>query len=212
MRVVLPVPLLLLTGFVVLDIRTDRICEQQIQASALAPEWERHGPTRAALIGDSWAAADGIHPAYPALVARALDLDMRVSAVGGTGYTNGGACGGKSFQSRVHTVPDDARLVILAGGLNDTGSDGDDLSSALRRVVAAVHLQAPAARIVVLGVPRVPLLDDRRTERADGILRSASGTAFVDVRGWSIPTLPDRIHPTPSGHREYARHIVAALR
>lgn len=210
MRLVVPVPLLMLGGLFVLDAHFGKVCEAQTRASALAPEWQHRGDTKAALLGDSWAVGDGTYPAFPALLADTLHLDLRVSAVGGTGYLNGGACGGQNFATRVDTVPTDAQIVFLAGGLNDSG-EVDNLTEEASAVAAAVLDQAPGAKIVVFGVPRVPLLDDEQTARADQALRSTDGVIFLDVREWEIPTLPDRIHPTAEGQREYAELLVAAI-
>lgn len=209
-RVVLPVPVLLVVALVGVAQHGRSLCHEQTRMSALAPEREDHGTTRAALIGDSWAVGDTVHPAYPRLLAQRLRLDLQVSAIGGTGYLNGGACGGESFATRVDTVPPDAGVVFLAGGLNDTGEDPDELGAAVRDLVAAVERRAPGAQIVLLGVPRVPLLADEDTGRADDVLREqSSDAAFVDAHAWRIPTLPDRIHPTAEGHREYAGLVAA---
>ena len=212
-RVVLPVPVLLVATLVGVAQHGRSVCEEQTRMSALAPEREDHGTTRAALIGDSWAVGDTVHAAYPGLLAARLRLDLRVSAIGGTGYLNGGACGDESFATRVATVPRDAEVVFLAGGLNDTGEDPDELRAAVRDLVARVRRRAPEAEVVVLGVPRVPLLADEDTGRADDVLREgSSGATFVDAHAWRIPTLRDRIHPTPEGQRQYADLVAATAR
>ena len=183
-------------------------CQLQVADAGQALERDTHGITRAVLIGDSWATGAGI---YPDRLARQLGLDLHVAAVGGTGYLNPGACGGREFLSRAWEVPQDAELVILAGGVNDVHQDPDVLAAAVRSVIAAVHGRAPGARIVVLGVPRVLLLSDEATGAVDDVLEQVAGAAFVDVRGWDISTLPDRIHPDPAGAREYADRIASAI-
>lgn len=211
MGVVAPVPALLLAGMVWLDHRADSWCDAQIASSAWAPEWEHRGPIKAALIGDSWAVGDGENPAFPGLVAEALDLDLRVSAVGGTGYLNEGPCGGQPFAARVDTIPADAEWVILAGGVNDTGRP-DDIHTAVDDLIEAVRERAPEAKVVVLGVPRVRLVPSDATEQADGVLQHVDADAFVDVRVEEVEIGADDIHPTPAGQRQYADLIVDALR
>jgi lysophospholipase L1-like esterase len=211
LAVVLPLPLLLVVGLGAAQLRAERICEQQARTSALAPAWWHHGSTRAALIGDSWAVGDNENPAYPELVAKALRLDMRVSAVGGTGFVNDGACGGESFATRVSTIPRDARLIILAGGLNDTGEDGGAIAESVEHLISRARQAAPQARVVVVGVPDVPLLDTSATSRVDGILRSSSADLFLDVRDAHVSVSADDIHPSAEGQLEYADRLIAGL-
>jgi hypothetical protein len=100
---------------------------------------------------------------------------------------------------------------VLAGGVNDANTDSDILAAAVRDVIAAVHSRAPGARIVVLGVPRVLLLDDEATADVDGVLLEVAGDAFITVRGWDISMSPDRIHPDDAGARAYAAEVAAVI-
>jgi lysophospholipase L1-like esterase len=184
-------------------------CRLQLADQDTALRRADHGATSAALIGDSWSTGAGV---FPDRLAERLGLDLSVEAVGGTGFLNPGACGGHTFATRVPHIPADTRLVVLAGGINDYDDPG--LEAAVRDVVDAVQLRAPSARVVVLGVPRVPLLADDLTDPVDQTLEEVAveeGAEFVDVRPWTITTLPDRIHPDPAGARAYADQVAAAL-
>jgi lysophospholipase L1-like esterase len=185
------------------------VCRLQLADQDTAPRRTTHGATSAALIGDSWSGGAGV---FPNRLAERLGLDLRVAAFGGSGYINPSACGGRTFGNRVARIPVDARLVVLAGGINDSGYP--NLAAAVRDLIEAVHDRAPAAQVVVLGVPRVPLFADELTDPVDQTLEEVAaerGALFVDVRPWTITTLPDRIHPDPAGARAYADQVAAAL-
>jgi lysophospholipase L1-like esterase len=185
------------------------VCRLQLADHQTAPRRADHGTTPAALIGDSWSAGAGV---FPDRLAQHLGLDLRVAAFGGSGYINPSACGGHPFAARVARIPADAQLVVLAGGINDSGYP--NLAAAVRDLIEAVHDRAPAAQVVVLGVPRVPLFADELTDPVDQTLEEVAaerGALFVDVRPWTITTLPDRIHPDPAGARAYADQVAAAL-
>jgi lysophospholipase L1-like esterase len=185
------------------------VCRLQLADQDTAPKRATHGNVPAALIGDSWSAGAGV---FPDRLAQHLGLDLRVAAFGGSGYVNPSACGGHPFAARVARIPADARLVVLAGGINDSGYP--NLAAAVRDLIDAVQLRAPAAQVVVLGVPRVPLLADELTDHVDQTLEQVAteqGAVFVDVRPWTITTLPDRIHPDPAGARAYAERVAAAI-
>lgn len=183
-------------------------CQLQIDDAAKAPQRVGSGEGSAVLIGDSWATMEGI---YPRELADRLDVELQMAAVGGTGYVNGGACGGRAFISRVYQIPKDADLVILAGGVNDGGAPKDMMSKAVAQTIAAARSRAPGVKVVVVGVPRVPLLEDDVTGAVDEVLAASDADLFVDVRGWDISTLPDGIHPDAGGAREYGRLLAQAI-
>lgn len=163
------------------------------------------------MLGDSWSTGSG-SVAWPQLMADELHLDLRVASFGGSGYVNGSACGDQSFATRVNEIPVDSEVVVIAGGVNDTAVDPQELESAARSLIDEVTDRAPNAELVVLGVPRVGLISDDETARADAALQLAAGEAFVDVRGWDIELLADRIHPSEAGHASYGGHIAAVVR
>jgi lysophospholipase L1-like esterase len=183
-------------------------CQLQVDDADQAPKRVEFGKVSAVLIGDSWATGEGI---YPRELAVRLEVNLHVAAVGGTGYVNPGACGGREFISRVWEIPQDARMVVLAGGVNDVGVPEDALAAGVRATIAATRSRAPGARIVVVGVPRVLLLEDESTGAVDDVLADAGADLFVDVRGWDISLLPDRIHPDPAGAEEYGRLLGEAI-
>lgn len=195
----------------VADERREKTCRLQRSDAESTLNWQHRGATKAAVIGDSWSTGSGAF-SWPQVVADELDLNLRVAAFGGSGYVNGSACGDQTFSARVDDVPPDAVLVIIAGGVNDARGDPELLADAARSLLDELAARAPNAEVFVLGVPRVGLIPDEETARADAALQDAVGESFIDVRGWQVDLLADRIHPSVAGHAFYGQQVAAAVR
>lgn len=103
--------------------------------------------------------------------------DVSVSAVATTGWTTAGFCGERrNYMSRVATIPVDADVVLIEGGLNDVESD--DLQRHAAATLAAIRKRAPAAEIVVVAPPHVR---ERRRGDTERVTRQL-GVAAADAR------------------------------
>lgn len=170
------------------------------------------GPLRIAVIGDSYAAGDTLADRTDAWVngfAAETDATVTVLAEGGTGFTNPGFCGDNTFGSRVdrvaETKPD---LVIIEGGLNDTGASADDEQTAVRSVLRGLG----AFDVVMVGPVAVPAVTGEA--KVDAWLEKAAGSAnvrYVSALRWDIDLGPDDKHPSAEGHAEFARRLSAAI-
>ncbi|NQW91384.1 SGNH/GDSL hydrolase family protein [Curtobacterium sp. VKM Ac-2861] len=137
------------------------------------------------------------------------DATVTVLAEGGTGFTNPGFCGDNTFGSRVdrvaETKPD---LVIIEGGLNDTGASADDEQTAVRSVLRGLG----AFDVVMVGPVAVPAVTGEA--KVDAWLEKAAGSAnvrYVSALRWDIDLGPDDKHPSAEGHAEFARRLSAAI-
>jgi lysophospholipase L1-like esterase len=170
------------------------------------------GPRRITVIGDSYAAGDTLADRSDAWVddfAAETDATVTVLAEGGTGFTNPGFCGDNAFGSRVDriaaTKPD---LVIIEGGLNDTGASADDERTAVRSVLRGLG----AFDVVMVGPVAVPAVTGEA--RVDAWLEKAAGSAkvrYVSALRWDIDLGADDKHPSARGHTEFARRLAAAI-
>lgn len=170
------------------------------------------GPLRITVIGDSYAAGDTLADRTDAWVddfAAEADATVTVLAEGGTGFTNPGFCGDNTFGSRVDriaaTKPD---LVIIEGGLNDTGASAEDEQTAVHSVLRGLG----AFDVVVVGPVAVPAVTGEA--KVDASLEKAAGSAkvrYVSALRWDIDLGADDKHPSARGHREFARRLAAAI-
>lgn len=171
------------------------------------------GERSVVVIGDSYGQGSGLddprEQSWSTLAGRQAGWTTHVDAVGSTGFTNEGYCGGQEFAARVDAAlaqtPD---LVIVQGGLNDDTADSAALSrqagDLLRRLNAV-----PA--VAVIGPPDVPA---RQHEAAtDAVLREATkaaGRRYISMLDVPMSLLPDQLHMTPEGHEQFAALVVAA--
>lgn len=175
------------------------------------------GPgTRVAFLGDSYTSGYALtdpQGGYAYVLARAVGWRAAVDAFPGSGFTTDAMCPGERYAQRVDRIPADAALVLVQGGLNDVhGVTG--VGDAAGALLDLVHARVPAAAVVVVGPPLVSGLDGStlRVVAAD-LARAAAahGATFVDPTTWSLPYLPDGVHLTPAGHRQFAGLLGAQL-
>ena len=197
------------------------------------------GPLKLALVGDSYLNGKGAPEGkgMGAVLTRRLDADLANFAEGGTGWADDGpdAPATGSYDEHAEEVlasrPD---LVVVAGGYNDHAAINkqlltyDDVATNARSLLTRLS-KAQGVRTVVFGPfwvngePPMSLLLMRdvlqtEAERAglewvdpiaegwiNGDRRDKTGNAAVFIRR-------DRIHPTPQGHRYFARRMAKAIR
>jgi acyl-CoA thioesterase-1 len=191
---------------------------RRITAQLRSPEAsEVPGPgTRVAIVGDSYTSGYGLADAqdgYAYVLSRALGWRAAVDGFPGSGFTNGGACPDERYAERIGRIPADAALVLVEGGLNDV-KDPSEVPAAADQLLAAVHARVPSAVVVVVGPPPVPGLDRSAVGTVSAVLAASSAAhraTLVDTSAWPLPYLPDGIHLTAAGHRDFARFLGAEL-
>jgi acyl-CoA thioesterase-1 len=170
----------------------------------------RSGP-RVLVLGDSWSV--GLRLAHPdeSWPAQLQGERVRVDGFSGSGYAaKASPCAGASFAQRARQAARrDYDLVIVQGGLNDVDRSPAEIRTGVRAVLAAfegtrVVLIGPAsAPSRAVGVPRVEALLADEAQRA--------GVRFVAASDLALPYLPDRLHLTATGHREFGEFVAAAV-
>lgn len=159
---------------------------------------------------------------WPALVAGALDADLRLHAAGGAGYVNGSKARDETFLDQVRGAPEpDADVVVVFGSRNDKFLPVADVKAQAVAVFAAVRSQSPSAELVVVG----PAWDDDvppdelfMTRDAVASAAADAGALFVDplAEEWLLdrPALigTDGVHPTDAGHAYLAGLFEPLLR
>ncbi|GAB7006271.1 hypothetical protein JCM18899A_37440 [Nocardioides sp. AN3] len=164
-----------------------------------------------AVIGDSWSVGYKLtHPdrAWPSR----LRGRVRVDGFSGSGFSAGASpCGAVSYAMRVGTTRG-ADLVVVEGGLNDY----DQSFAAVRAGFDLLLSRLRGRHVVVFGPAPAPLrlTGARRVDGWLAALSRAQGVDYVSSIGLThLPYLPDRLHLTPAGQREYgafvARHLPA---
>jgi acyl-CoA thioesterase-1 len=164
-----------------------------------------HGATTV-VIGDSYSAGLGLsHPGRN----WASELPGRVHVFGfsGSGFSAGAsACRSVAYADRApQALALHPSLVVIEGGLNDFDQPTADIRAGFRRLLNEVgHLP-----VLVVGPPPAPLRG-RRAARVDAILRAEavrSGTPYLSMIGDRFSYLPDRLHLTPAGHRQFGNVV-----
>ncbi len=171
-----------------------------------------HGAKRITVIGDSYSTGDTLADRAEAWVddfAVEQNATLSVLAQGGTGYTNAGFCGDSTFSTRVSRVSaTDPQLVIVEGGLNDTGATEGDERTAAERVLRSLR----GYDVVVVGPVDVPVLKgEASVDRALSGAARAEGAHYVSALDWPIALGPDKKHPSVDGHAEFAKRVLAAI-
>src|SRR3954453_18349566 len=169
------------------------------------------GPGRPVLvIGDSYSAGLGLADAAASWPAR-LPGSVHVAGFSGSGFSPGGSeCRGVSFADR---APGALRggtghgLVVVEGGLNDFDQPDAAIEAGFARLMAELR----GHRVVIVG-PVSPPPRAGGVPRGDALLASLArryGAGYVRTSAWALPSLDDRLHLTPAGHRAFGDAVAA---
>lgn len=186
------------------------------------------GQVRALFFGDSLMSGAGARPARPVMArvaARQLGWDVTVDAVGGTGYTTGGARGAPYLErlARPGVLSAPYDVVLLEGGTNDWSADAATMRERTTATVAYVRSRLPTATIVLMGAYNPPgeKYDGRRVT-IDAVIRAVAVeqqlTFFSPISGrWTAGQgsrflCPDGLHPSTYGYGVMGARLTAALR
>lgn len=169
------------------------------------------GTLRVTVLGDSYVAGDGLPDRslrWANELAELMDATVTIDAIGGSGYVNGG-CTDEPFTTRAHILNESADIVLVAGGLNDTGASAADFLAAVDETLRDIR---STATVYVVGPTHTPthgpvLWMDRVLESA----ASAHSVGYIRTLAWRLPYLGDGVHLTVGGHRLYAHNIAAVL-
>ncbi|MEV4257614.1 SGNH/GDSL hydrolase family protein [Spirillospora sp. NPDC049652] len=185
-------------------------------------------------LGDSYTVGEkGVQPetTYAAATARLLGWQVIVGGRSGTGFVNPGAKNnpfGKLFEDQLGWRPAPA-LLIVSGGHNDAKFPPAQASDGALALLQKVRARWPRTRIVLVGPLwgsdhpsagalavrdglrtvagqfKVPFIDPLAERWITGDRDEGTGNAPRFVK-------PDRVHPTPDGHRYLATRLAEDLR
>ena len=189
-------------------------CERFVAGSAERAALVTGSGTETLVIGDSWAAGLGLADLGDSWPTR-LPGRVQVASFSGSGFSHGASeCGDVSFASRASAaLTPTTELVVVEGGLNDFDRTDAEIAAGFARLAAALGEAVSERRVVVVGPAPAPSRADavRRVDGLLGQLAEAAGWEYVSAYGWGLGYLPDQLHLTPEGHREFGDLVAAAL-
>lgn len=171
------------------------------------------GSKRVAVLGDSYAAGEKLHDrsdGWAFQLGRGEGWTVLVDGIGNTGFTSGGFCGDQAFGTRAQAIKDlRPDLLIVQGGLNDTGAEPEAVEAGADALLDEVHAMPD---VVVIGPMLAPAREG--VEDTDAALSAAAAKhsrRYISSLDWGLPLLPDNLHLTEAGHVEYAQRVAAIL-
>lgn len=180
----------------------------QARSAARASVVTGSGPP-VVVIGDSYAMGSGLdNPArsWPAY----LDGRVRVDGFAGSGFSrSAGPCRGVAYADRVGALSRWPGTVVVEGGLNDYDVPSAQIEASARRLLGRL-----AGRdVVIVGPAAAParLAAARRVDAVLARVTAAAGAPYISTTSWDLAYLPDRLHLTAQGHRDFGRRVAAAL-
>ncbi|MBB2909256.1 lysophospholipase L1-like esterase [Streptosporangium becharense] len=177
------------------------------------------------ILGDSFTVGSGpvrAWDAYAALAARELGWQPVIAGASGTGYVNPGRVRRTFRQSFLRELswrpePD---LLLISGGRNDRRIGAGRIRAAAVDLLELARRTWPDTRIAVIGPIWMTEAPGWAYRVRDAVATATdeAGVPFLDPlepRGgrWGRGTvLPDRVHPTATGHARLAGWMTATLR
>jgi acyl-CoA thioesterase-1 len=163
---------------------------------------------RVVVIGDSWSVGYKLTDPDRSWPSR-LPGRVRVDGFSGSGFSaDASPCGAVSYATRTRSARG-ADLVVVEGGLNDY----DQSYAAVRSGFDLLLSRLKGHAVVVFGPAPAPRREagSRRVDRWLAGLSESAGVDYVSSIHLRLPYLPDRLHLTPAGHREYGDFVAAHL-
>ncbi|WIE74852.1 SGNH/GDSL hydrolase family protein [Curtobacterium sp. MCSS17_007] len=191
--------------------------------SATGRAWDHAPGARIVVIGDSVSGGHGLSPeqAWPALLARTERWQLTNLSCDGAGVVAEGdpdTCA-SAYPGLVQRAVDlRPRVVFVQASSNDLGQDDAEVTSATDRLVALVHRDLPAARVVGLSAVWNEQDPPAQLTTISHALRRAvrrDGGTYVDV-GQPLAGHPewmqsDDVHPTARGQRALEAGVIDAF-
>jgi lysophospholipase L1-like esterase len=178
-----------------------------------------------AVVGNDFAAGIGenLRAAFPEQLGPDIGYRMAVSASIGAGYLNRGEDGFGPYSALLANLdlPQlHPSIVLVQGGYNDTGADPFALAAAVVSLIQAIHQQAPAATVAVMGAfddnivgPLSPAVEAANSTILDAARSVSPKPAIIDplTDEWQFQRTADGLHPTAAGDQVIASYIATAL-
>jgi len=174
------------------------------------------------ILGDSISAGYGVAPeeAYPSLLQDKIDqagLPWHVINAGVSGDTSAGGLGRIDWLLRQKV---DVLLLELGGNDGLRGLSPESTEKNLQAIINKTRSKYPEVKILIAGM-RMPasmgVEYTRRFEETFSSLAQKNKTAFLPfllegIAGKPELNQPDRIHPTPAGHKIVAENVWKVLK
>lgn len=188
---------------------SDRCARFAASSAARADLVTGSGP-EVLVVGDSWSAGLGLADPVDSWPTR-LPGRVRVAGFSGSGFSRDASpCGDVSFAARAGgALTTSTGLVVVEGGLNDFDRTDAEISAGFARLERVLG----SHRVVVVGPAAAPSRADavRRVDALLARLTDAAGWEYVATYGWELGYLPDRLHLTVEGHREFGDRVAAVV-
>lgn len=187
-------------------------CERSAVASAerLAQD-SGTGRERVAVIGDSYSVGLGLDRPRDSWPSR-LPGRVHVGGFSGSGFA-GHPCGDTSYGARAAgVVAPGTDLVVVEGGLNDTGYPDADIRAGFDRLMDELAA-LDVGDVLVVGPPLAPLRG-LPVEHVDALLAGLSAAhdvGYLSMLGADLPYLDDGLHLTAAGHVAFGDAVAAAV-
>jgi acyl-CoA thioesterase-1 len=182
---------------------------------------EEKEPARILVLGDSLAAGNGIEPgeAFPALLQEEITRRGWKFSVINAGVSGDTSAGGLRRVDWLLRQRVDVLLLELGGNDGLRGIQPEATRTNLQSIIDRTREKYPGVRVVIAGMKMPPNMGADYTGRFEKIfpeLAARNQAALVPfllegVGGRPELNLPDRIHPTPEGHRIVATNVWKVL-
>jgi acyl-CoA thioesterase-1 len=174
------------------------------------------------ILGDSIAAGNGVRPgeAFPALIQAKIDAlgwPLEVVNAGVSGDTTAGGLGRIDWLLRRQV---DVLILELGGNDGLRGVSPAETKRNLQAIIDRTKSKYPPVKIVIAGMQMPPNLGNAFASEFRAIfpeLAKTNGAALIPfllegVGGVAELNQPDRIHPTPAGHKIVAENVWKVLK
>ncbi|MDM7890861.1 SGNH/GDSL hydrolase family protein [Curtobacterium caseinilyticum] len=222
-RTVLATALAGLTAFALVACSEDSSVAAAPTPTPTGRAWDHAPGERIVVIGDSVSGGHGLTPeqAWPALLARTERWQLTNLSCDGAGVIAEGdadECASAYPGLVERAVGLRPRVVLVQASSNDLGEDDAQVASATDQLVALVHRDLPAARVIGLSAVWNEQSPPAQLTTISHALRQAvrrDGGTYVDVgqplsghRDWMQS---DDVHPTARGQRALEAGVIDAF-
>lgn len=176
---------------------------------------------RIVILGDSLAAGYGVEPSegFPALLQQKIERAELGFEIVNAGVSGDTTAGGVARLNWVLKRPADLLIIELGGNDGLRGISPATTKKNLEKIIDLARSKYPDIRILLAGMRMPPNMGEEYTREFERIFPEVArekGTALVPfllegVGGDKELNQPDRIHPTPEGHRIVAENIWKVL-
>lgn len=165
---------------------------------------------RTLVIGDSWSVGLGQDDLGLSWAGH-LAGEVHVAGFSGSGFSpRASPCGRVSFHDRAPSaLVARPHLVVVEGGLNDYDQPAAAVEHGFRALMAALVGQ----HVVVVGPADAPSRS-HAVPRVEALLEELSaeyGVPYVATSDLDLAYLPDRLHLTDAGHREFGTAVAERI-